>query len=213
MINPSSSQEIPLDTDPTISVNLSVKNTLKQGEKFHIDYPALRETLSAVGAPADSSSLSIEFGSKMSAGDSGGYNPGIEHARIVSRNNERLMQKSLQHELKHYADMAQNPVTQNELLRNNIGKSSIKASLAASGLGVLTLIGSAADSFPQSIWANHETLEAISNTSEVGRTIIFPIILGSAALAGVLYYGQDRERTARKAEKLKLPIVASKQSI
>jgi hypothetical protein len=202
-----------LDTDPAVSVNLSMKNKLPQGEAFHVDYDALRKTLEAVEAPADNSGLSIEFGSDdLGIAINGSYSPSDKAVSIAHKAEPLKVQKTLQHELRHYSDIVERPVTNSENIKNFIGSTANKSGIPLSGALTLANVGLFADKFVNLNVNNYEFVNGVVNTSEIARNIILPVQIGALALSG-FYWFHNRERTARKAEKLKLPTVVSRQPI
>jgi ABC-type uncharacterized transport system YnjBCD permease subunit len=125
------------------------------------------------------------------------------------------MQKSVQHELKHHADFIENPST-----KADVGKKKMR-SLGVTGTRIaiasnMALASSSAvsgrpatkDMMSPSIM-NNETYEAVANVIERSANTSILVTLGSLAILGVFYYGNKRERTAQKAEKLDLPQVIS----
>lgn len=97
------------DTDPVISMDISLGKELREGEVVEVCYAALRETLDYIKAPSDSSDLTIVLEpigeqpkhSKIYSS----YTPSINTIRLTfnAKANTKFIQTCLQHEVYHYA--------------------------------------------------------------------------------------------------------------
>lgn len=200
-----------LDTDPAISFDIKLKKQLKPGQIIDVDYPALRETLQLLDSPADNSDLSLTVRPKRGLGLStyGQYSRGANHIDVTLRG-KKTTQKVTQHELRHYTDMAKNPVTTSEDTGNAIGNlagtvimpttfANIGLSATKEALNVSDINQFATQSLGDENYATLLThLELAHNTS-------IATSLSAIAIQGIFYWGNKRERTARKAEKVKAP--------
>ena len=203
-----------LDTDPTVSVNISMKDTLSEDEEYHIDYNALRTTLHGVNAPADNSKLSIEFGSALPKSVGGMYRPEIQSIKLKHLPKSKKAQRVLQHELKHYVDMTENPITQADLTKNIIGQVSLNtfsaSAIVTAGASSVETAVKLINKFKYNFTS--DALETAANSYDTIQHISGPVTLGALALSG-FYFFHNRELTARKAEKIDLPTVISKRQI
>jgi len=196
-----------LETDPVVMIDLSMKDNLEKGEEFHVDYNALRETLQSVDAPEDNSALSIEFGSILDKQVNGGYDPDNVAVYISHQFKPNKTQKALQHELKHYADITKQPVSNREIGLNIVGKIANKSIIPTTAAVILTHVGTFSDTLTGLSTAKYEIMDRLVNTSEIAYSISLPIQIGALALSS-LYWFNKREITARKAEKADLQAVA-----
>lgn len=198
-----------LETDPTIQVELSVKDRLKPGQVFMVDYPALRETLQSIGAPTDTSELDIVYTQDLRA--LGAFRPSTNTIFINTRSNLSTIQDSLQHEIQHYVDHTNAPTTPLEYNRSMISNitgaaltptASVSLGVTAASLleysGISTILPNSS-----------EAIEMISSSAEQLNQVVLPFALGLIAINTVSYYLDPRERKARKTGRQSHPTVAS----
>ncbi len=97
-----------LESDPVIVIDIRLGKELHPGQAVRVDYRNLRDTLDAVGAPGDSSELTITFASDNDNdmdGNRGEYNIGRKEITVaVEPDALDATQDTLEHEIQHYVD-------------------------------------------------------------------------------------------------------------
>jgi hypothetical protein len=201
-----------LDTDPAISFDIDFKDQLKPGQVIDVDYPALRESIQLLDGPVDNSNLSMIIRTKrgLDRNTAGFYNRKDAHIEVAFKR-EKSAQKTIQHELRHYTDMIQNPVSTPEMVGNLVGNlaGSAVTPTTIGNVGLLALKEvlhtPGLDHAASQIGMDSSNYGNILSYLEFAQQTSSAISLGVIALHGVFYYGNKRERTARKAERVKAP--------
>ena len=208
-------QEI-LDTDPAVSMSIDIGKDLQPGEVVDVDYEALRQTLAHTGAPTNNSRSSIHFATKMKSGVRGHHQP-VSRQTVVGFNRDRQedMQRTLQHELTHYSDIMDNPVTESENRKYAIGQVSMRlvnyllpAALTIDAASAASVVPGVKSGLSPSVMSE-ETYEATKNVIESAYFGSNAVLLGAVALSGAFYWANKRERLARKGGRKELPRVLS----
>lgn len=204
-----------LDNDPTVSMDIDLGKRLKPGEVIDVDFNALRNVLNRTGAPYNNgdSSIFIKDSSNMQTGVNGSHNPKKKETLIKFSRSEHKMQTTLQHELRHYGDLTQNPLTKPEIAKTIAGNLANTAGVAlmlpnagfTASLIATDIPQTKASLVPSTI--SEATYEAMTNIIEQGQNISIVASLGAMAVSAAFYWANKREKTARNAEKLNLPYV------
>lgn len=207
----------PCTTDPSVSFDIDLKEKLHKDEVINVDYAALRQTLATFNAPSDSSELSIVVQTKKSMPEaaSGVYYPPDKEIDVVIDKPKKL-QKTLQHELWHYADMTNNPPSSLEEKKNLLGhiggKALLPFSITNAGLIIfngVTRSDSIANSVAESGIIDPSVYASAAEIMSNAQGIATVGVIGSYALYSACYTAHKRERTARKAEKETFPAIIS----
>jgi hypothetical protein len=209
-----SDSTLPLETDPQVSFDIALKNQLKPGTVIDIDYDALRKNIEQLDGPTDSSNLSIVIRPKGALGNKlrGAYHPDEQHIEIMAKNQKQI-QKTLQHEVRHYTDIIKNPITTAENTKNKIGQ--IASNLIdpfgyASGglfLGNMALHNEYIRETLTQDAITPMDYSTVQNYMEIAQGTSSVAAIGAAAVFGAFYLAHGRERTARKAERKSLPTI------
>ncbi|HET8883849.1 MAG TPA: hypothetical protein VFM68_00055 [Candidatus Saccharimonadales bacterium] len=201
-----------IDTDPTVTFDVGVGKQLDKGQVIDIDYSALRQSLSALDAPNDNSHLSVEVWPKhaLPSGVKGAYSPDTTEV-VVGMNKPADTNKSLRHELGHYADFANNPLSRKDEIENKIGQTALEIVTPAATVNIGLGATKAAMNIPgidqlvSSEFSHSPAYTAALEHLQSSYNLSTALALGAAAVSGIFYYGHKRERIARKAGKQDLP--------
>lgn len=201
------------DTDPIIAMDVKLKRDLNQSEVLHVDYAALRKTISTFRGPTDNSGLTVNLmhRSNMPSNIAGSFDPHNQSVEIKFRRAPAKNQKVLQHELWHYVDLTLSPATPLETGRVAVGNTLMRLTNPAT---VVTLgdiaIKIAALIIQQKGMLDPEISRAIIDSNigvYTGRSLF-----GLCAAGGLLYYTNPRECSARKRSREVLPQIVHRAS-
>lgn len=209
-----------LDTDPAVSMDINIRKSLQPGDVIEVDYLALRQVLEATGAPEDRGDSTFVIDKPLNFLQKtykplGWHSPERKDTHVrLTRNTDKL-QKIIQHELRHYGDLQENPRDKAEILRTIIGNYANRGIAFATWPSLTT---SGATIIDQQLPAHElvttgfledQTYTAIIEQVQNVNLATSAVLLGSLALSAKFYWRSDRERIARQAEKLDLPQVIS----
>lgn len=195
-----------LDTDPAVRMDIAFGDKLTPGQVIEVDYAALRESLHYVGAPSDSSDLSITYvpaGVNNPTGSKGQYHPTKNQLYVWLPQTKRGLkqgQKSLQHELKHYADRER--ILGTPEMADAVYDVSYRHAnkVAAAAAGVISL-GIANNLYRYVAYDIPEAIEPISASFSSNTPGIVLAGFGASLLAALPYRLDSSERRAHRAER------------